>query len=188
MRLPARADGPPRELVLELPATHGAVRQARAVVRSFARTDGVASDEVDRIALVLTELLGNAVDHGGGGAAMTTGDLDGDVRMRFRLELEAQGWILEVSDDGLGGVTPHPKAAPAAEFDPASLLEMSEEEVAAALEAKLHQAEEHLVPDVEDERGRGFFLVREMVDELEVVEREDAPGRTVRVARLYGVD
>ena len=191
MKLPSRSSGPPRELVLELPATHGAVRQARSVARSFARLDGVASDEVDRIALVLTELLGNAVDHGGGNSAMEAEDLDGDVRMRLRLELRRERWTLEVTDAGGdeessgGGASQGESAAPAPELDPEALAEMSDDDVTRAIEAKLAEAEGDQVPDLEDERGRGFFLIREMVDELEVLDRADGPGRTVRVVRRY---
>lgn len=200
MRLPERPDGAPRELALELPATHGAVRQARTVVRSFARLDGVGSDEVDRMALVVTELLGNAVDHGGGGAAMDPSELTGDVRMQLKLELFRDRWTLEVTDEGDGsadgstdgstnggsGRARTTAAGPAPTLDPEALASMSDEDITAAIEAKLTEAEGDQVPDLQDERGRGFFLIREMVDELEVVDREGETGRVVRVVRRYG--
>jgi anti-sigma regulatory factor (Ser/Thr protein kinase) len=128
-----------REVALDLPCVHRAVRIGRRVVQAFARTDGLADEEIERLMLVASELLANAVDHGGGAAAMSEEDLESDVRMQLRLVFLDNGWRLEVEDSGGGD------AAEAAEL------------VARAAQ-----------PDLEDERGRGLFLVRDFVDKLGV--------------------
>jgi len=127
------------EVRLDLPCVHKAVRTGRRVVQTFARTEGLADEEIERLMLVASELLANAVDHGGGEAAMTEEDLTSDVRMLLRLEVMEGGWRLEVEDAGGGD------AAEAADLVARSAA-----------------------PDLEDERGRGLFLVREMVSELGV--------------------
>jgi len=147
------ADG--RTLDLELPATHAAARDARAELDRFARRAGVPEEEMDRLAFVACELLSNAVDHGGGGAAMEASDLRGDVRMRLLVRLHASGWEMEVHDEGGG--------------DPVELEDL------------LGGGE----PDLEDERGRGFFLLANMVDRLQVERRGDARGLVFRAVRGY---
>ena len=59
----------PRELRLDLPAAHSAVRMARNLVRKFA-TQFMPEGEVETLELITSELLSNAVDHGGGNSAM----------------------------------------------------------------------------------------------------------------------
>lgn len=157
MRRPARVRGITRQLELVVPATHAAARVVRKTVSDFARLDGLASEEVDQLALVVSELLGNAVDHGGGEAAMVTEDLERDVSMRLALELDADRWTVTVSDQGGG--------------DPD------------ALAAYLEPGTE--IP-LEDERGRGFFLLREMVDQLSVDASQDGLGLRVRAERRHG--
>lgn len=128
-----------REVSLDLPCVHRAVRIGRAVVASFAQTDGLAEGEIETLTLAVSELLANAVDHGGGGASMCEDDLTSDVRMRLQLVFEGDFWRLEVEDSGGGDAS-----------DAADLC--------ARLEA----------PDPSEERGRGLFLVRELVCELGV--------------------
>ncbi len=128
-----------RELSLDLPCVHRAVRIGRKVVQSFARTDGLRDEEIERLMLVTSELLANAVDHGGGNAAMSEEDLPSDVRMRMRLVFQDIGWTLEIEDSGGGS-----------EAEATSLLANAD------------------LPDLDDERGRGLFLVRGMVDEFHV--------------------
>jgi len=128
-----------REVNLDLPCVHRAVRIGRRVVQTFARTDGLADEPIERLMLVVSELLANAVDHGGGGGAMSEQDLEGDVRMQLRLVFEDAGWRLEVEDAGGG--------------DEAEAAELCARSTA---------------PDIEDERGRGLFLVRDYVTELGV--------------------
>lgn len=143
------------ELALDLPAAHRGVRVARHVVRHFARLEGVKDQEIEHLVLIVSELLANAIDHGGG-AALEEGELVGDPRMRIQLVVGAREWRLAVSDEGGG--------------DP--------ERVRRAIQsAKL--------PDLEDERGRGLYLMRQMVDSMEVDPSEDRRGLTFRVQRRH---
>ena len=155
MKLPQPSAGPPRVLELKLAAAHAAARVGRQMARHFARLDGLDEEEVDHLSLVASELLSNAVDHGGG-AAMETAEAG--VRMALILELGFDYWKLAVSDQGGG--------------EPADLEKFLAPD---ALEAAL-----------EDERGRGFFLMRQMVDELTVTRSADGRGLTVSVVRRHG--
>ena len=127
-------------LQLRLPAHHLAVRLARARVRDCAGEAGIAQDEVERLEFVTGELLTNAVDHGGGQGAMDEEQWAHGVHMHLELECTSAGWSLRVEDEGGG--------------DPESLRHM------------LVSTDE--VPDLEDERGRGFFLLMAMLDSLQV--------------------
>lgn len=147
MRGMSREEPAPHQLRLDLPAAHSAGRMARQVVRQFALREGLKEDEVMTLELVASELLSNAVDHGGGESAMEESDLVEDVRMTLALGVDEHGWELRVSDQGGG--------------DPA--------EVARYLEAGS-------LPDLEDERGRGFFLLLGLVDELRVGISLDGKG------------
>jgi anti-sigma regulatory factor (Ser/Thr protein kinase) len=146
-----------RELSLDLPAAHRGVRVARNVVRHFARLEGVADGEIEPLVLIVSELLANAVDHGSGGPAMTEHDLVGDPRMRLALVIDEREWRLAVTDEGGG--------------DP--------ERVQRALRSAQ-------MPDLEDERGRGLFLMRQMVDGMEVDRSHDGRGLTFRIVRRHG--
>lgn len=128
-----------RELRLSLPCVHRAVRIGRRVVQAFARTDGWDDAEIEALMLIASELLANAVDHGGGGGAMTEEDLEHPMRMELWLRVDEDAWRLEIEDSGAG-------------------------ELAAAERL----VETCSIGDDEDERGRGLFLVKEMVDELGV--------------------
>jgi anti-sigma regulatory factor (Ser/Thr protein kinase) len=141
---------------MDLPAAHSAVRMARAVVGPFAETRGIVGDELDTLLLVVSELLANAVDHGGGGAALEEEDLERPVRMSFDLEIGPESWELAVEDEGGG--------------DP---------EVVRAL------IEPDGLPDLEDERGRGFFLLASMVDSLTVDVRADGLGLVIRAVKVH---
>lgn len=157
MRRPPQARGITRQLELVVPATHAAARIVRKTVTDFARLDGLASGEVEQLALVVSELLGNAVDHGGGEAAMELEDLEGDVTMHLSFELDASTWSVSVSDQGGGDA---------------------------------EQMASYLDPDaqipLDDERGRGFFLMRGMVDHMRVDPSSDGLGLRVRVERRHG--
>ncbi|MEO0652912.1 MAG: ATP-binding protein [Planctomycetota bacterium] len=157
MRRPPQLTGRPRELTLVVPATHAAARIVRKTVTDFARLDGLPSSEVDHMALVVSELLGNAVDHGGGGSAMEIEDLAQDVTMQLGLELAAEQWVVWVDDQGGG--------------DPTELAGF----LAPGAEIPL-----------EDERGRGFFLMREMVDDLTIAGSADGLGIRVRAVKRHG--
>jgi anti-sigma regulatory factor (Ser/Thr protein kinase) len=145
------------ELRLDLPAAHSAARMARRLVREFALRGGLEESEVDNLLLVADELLSNAVDHGGGGAAREESELESDVTMQLVLVLRDGGWVLDVADEGQG--------------DPEEL------------EALLHPAG---LPDLEDERGRGFFLISGLCQSLSVRRREDGKGLVITAVRLHG--
>jgi len=137
----------PHELKLDLPAAHSAERMARAVLRKFALREHMPESEITTMEFVASELLSNAVDHGGGGRAMEESDRAGDVRMKLAFVVRRDGWTLSVSDTGGG--------------DP--------DAVVARIAARG-------TPDLEDDRGRGFFLLRQMLDSLEVVRSSDGRG------------
>ncbi|HIG11900.1 MAG TPA: hypothetical protein EYG30_08750 [Planctomycetes bacterium] len=137
----------PEELSLDLPAAHSASRMARQVVRKFALERGLVEDEVGILELVTSELLSNAVDHGGGGSAMEEADIEGGVRMRLYLRVQAGSWVMRISDQGGG--------------DPQEMEPFLDPDG---------------MPDLEDERGRGFFLLVQMVDEILVARSEDGTG------------
>lgn len=145
---------PPHELHLDLPAAHSAGRMARQVVGRFALEKGVPEEEVSTLELVTSELLSNAVDHGGGESAMEEEDLKEDVRMQLRLFVSGKEWELRVADQGGG--------------DP--------KEVA-------HYLDANALPDFDDERGRGFFLLVQMVDEVTVCGSEDGKGLEFRARK-----
>ena len=145
---------PTDELHLDLPAAHSAVRMAREVVRQFARSNAIAGNELETLVLVASELLSNAVDHGGGNAAMEERDLERPVHVLLDLHIAGTGWWLEIADEGGG----------------------EPEEVAALLHPDSP-------PDLEDERGRGFYLLGQMVDSLEVRRRVDGRGLILRAER-----
>ncbi len=135
-------------LQLRLPAHHLAVRLARARVRECAHEAGLAENEVERLEFVTGELLSNAVDHGGGQGAMDADAWGGKIHMHLELQCQSNGWQLRVEDEGGG--------------DPEGLRHM------------LVPADE--VPDLEDERGRGFFLLMAMLDSLQVESAQRGEG------------
>lgn len=144
------------ELSLDLPAAHQSVRVARNVVRHFARLNGMKDHDVDSLTLVASELLANAIDHGGGNAALTEDELSSEVRVRFHLVLNQVQWRVSVSDQGGG--------------DP--------EEVQRIIDG-------NEFPDLEDDRGRGLYLTRQMVDEMQVTTSDDGEGLTFHVAKRH---
>ncbi len=146
----------PHELRLELPAAHSAERMARAVLRQFAQRERVAPEEIDTLEFVAGELLTNAVDHGGGQRAMHESEVKNGVRMTMHLDVRPTGWTLRVSDQGGGD-----------------------------LEVLRSRIQGEDLPDLEDERGRGFFLLAQMVDSLEVERTADGRGVVFIAVRTY---
>lgn len=141
---------------LDLPAAHSEGRMARQVLRKFAEVRGMLEREIETLELVASELLGNAVDHGGGGAAMERSDVVGKVRMRLTLQVQADGWKLAVADEGGA--------------QPADVKDLIDPEG---------------FPDLEDERGRGFFLMKSMVDSLHVEKSADGRGLSFIAERKF---
>ncbi len=136
----------PRQLRLDLPAAHSAGRMSSHLIRQFAVQGGVEGDEIETMLLVASELLSNAVDHGGGQAAMDEKDLEHSVRMSLAIDLFDETWEMRIADQGGG----EPE-------DLSGLLGQT-------------------LPDLEDERGRGFFLLEAMLDGLEVRKSPDGKG------------
>lgn len=141
---------------LDLPAAHSEGRMARQVLRKFAEVRGIAEREIETLELVASELLGNAVDHGGGNAAMDRSDLIKKVRMRLDFEVVDNGWKLSVADEGGG--------------EPEDVKDLIDPDG---------------FPDLEDERGRGFFLMKEMVDKLTVKKSDDGRGLAFIAQRTF---
>ncbi len=144
------------ELRLDLPAAHRGVRVARNVLRHFARLLGEKDQEVETLTLVVSELLANVIDHGGGRAALTEAELSSDVRMQLVIVFDASGWTLTVTDQGGG--------------DPDEIRRLIER----ATEA-----------DLESERGRGLYLLRELVDEVVVTRGVGGRGVTIRATKRH---
>jgi anti-sigma regulatory factor (Ser/Thr protein kinase) len=149
-------DDQPRELRLDLPAAHSAERMARGVLRRFAQRESVPEEEIETLEFVAGELLTNAVDHGGGERALREEDLRSRVRMSLVFVVREDGWTLRVGDQGGA--------------DPADLRQ------------RLLATDE---PDIEDDRGRGFYLLAQMVDVLDVVRSADGLGVEFVAVRNY---
>lgn len=147
----------PHELRLDLPAAHSAERMARGVLRQFAQRERVPAAEIDTLEFVAGELLTNAVDHGGGERALREEDLRSRVRMSLVLVVQDGAWTLRVGDQGGG--------------DPE------------LLRARITDSDDE--PDLDDDRGRGFFLLAQMVDRLEVERSADGLGLEVVAIRRY---
>jgi anti-sigma regulatory factor (Ser/Thr protein kinase) len=130
------------------------VRVARNVLRRFARLVGETEEEVEVLVLVVSELLANAIDHGGGGAAMTEEELATPVRMRLSVSIDGEGWTLAVTDEGAG--------------DP--------QEVRGLFERATNE-------DLDNDRGRGLYLLRELVDEVSVETGSGGRGLTVQAKK-----
>ncbi len=146
------------ELSLELPAAHRGVRIARNVLRSLARLWGLGDREIDDLLLVVSELLANGIDHGGGAAAMSEADLADDARVFLRFVIRAGEWSLSVTDRGGG--------------DPDDVR---------------RHIRTNGPPDLDDERGRGLFLLATMVDRMEVERSPDGLGLTMTATKHHGV-
>lgn len=143
-------------LELDLPAAHSAVRMARSVLRRYALLEGATEREIETMEFIASELLANAVDHGGGNKAMEEEEARG-VRMSLFAAVRPDGWEIHVGDQGGG--------------DPA------------LLEPLLTPGE---LPDLEDERGRGFFLMTQMLQEMRVTRTRDGKGLLIIACRRYG--
>ncbi len=146
-----------REMHLDLPAAHSAGRMARRMVAEYAASEGVPESELATLEFVAGELIDNAIDHGGGGGARESSELEGDVRMNLWVRLGTGHWSVLVEDQG-GGVL---------------------EEVRPLIEP------EDGIPDLEDERGRGFFLLAQMVDSLKVELSKDGRGLGFCVSKQF---
>lgn len=155
---PRNQAGEPHALELDLPAAHSAVRMARAVLRRFARMEGAPAREIETMEFIASELLANAIDHGGGNHAMEEKDA-GEVRMTFAAYVRAEGWEIHVGDQGGG--------------DPEELAPFLKKDE---------------MPDLENDRGRGFFLMAQMLTHLRVSRTRDGRGLLFTAVRVYGTN
>ena len=138
------------------PASHDQGVLCRRLLEGHAREEGIPEDEGSVISLVTSELLTNAIDHGGGGGARTFQDLSSKVKVRVEFKVTASGWELKVSDRGGG--------------DPEVLRPFLDPDA---------------IPDLEDERGRGFFLLAQSVQSLSVDLNEEGDGLIFCAGRRY---
>lgn len=146
----------PHALELDLPAAHNAVRMARVVLRRFARLQGAPQREIETMEFVASELLANAVDHGGGNRAMEEREA-GSARMSLAVYVQSGGWEIRVGDQGGG--------------DPGEM-------------APFLRRDE--VPDLENDRGRGFYLMAQMLQDMQVTRTSDGRGLLFVAVRRYG--
>jgi anti-sigma regulatory factor (Ser/Thr protein kinase) len=146
----------PDALELDLPAAHSAVRMARIVLRRFARLQGAPAREIETMEFVASELLANAIDHGGGNHAMEESDA-GSVRMSLAVDVQPSGWEIRVGDQGGG--------------DPEEL-------------APFLRRDE--LPDLDNDRGRGFYLMAQMLQDMRVTRTSDGRGLLLIATRRYG--
>ncbi|MFT7678864.1 MAG: anti-sigma regulatory factor (Ser/Thr protein kinase) [Planctomycetota bacterium] len=149
-----------REMHLDLPAAHSAGRMARRMVAEFAASEGIPESELATLEFVAGELIDNAVDHGGGGGAREVADLARDVRMQLWIRLEGKAWSVLVEDCGGGNLE----------------------------QLRSMVSPPDGIPDLDDDRGRGFFLLGQMVDRLEVDSSRDGLGLGFCAVRSYDGD
>lgn len=145
-------------LELDLPATHAAGRMARRVAHEYAATRGLQGEVLDQLVFMLGELIDNAVDHGGGGAARDVSELEGDVRVLLNVRvLGLAAWEVSVEDES--------------DLSP---LELS----------KLMGGDADM-PGLDDDRGRGLLLLRGFADSIDV--SAGTHGKGLRVTVRVGV-
>lgn len=87
-------EGLPGALCLRLPTHLAVVRPFRKMLEGLLAAQGWGEEEVEDAALVATEVVQNAIEHGSRN--------DGRETVDVRLVLEAQAVGLEVSDPGTG--------------------------------------------------------------------------------------
>jgi sigma-B regulation protein RsbU (phosphoserine phosphatase) len=94
---------------LTLPGEAAAVGRARDWIRALGAEFALAPEDVHRLELCATELIGNILRHAG-----TT---PGDARIELRARVNERTAALEVIDAGraFNPITPHPTTAPAAD-------------------------------------------------------------------------
>jgi len=146
----------PNELSLELPAAHVVERHARKLLHDFATSHGMPEDELQTMEFVASELLSNAVDHGGGARAMELFEAPKHVRIGLQFVIRDGNWTLQLEDQGGG--------------DPARVQALIDDES---------------LPGDESERGRGFFLIKSLLERLEVTRSRDGRGLSFLASRRF---
>jgi anti-sigma regulatory factor (Ser/Thr protein kinase) len=136
-----------------LPAEAASARWARRLTEGFLCGSPVRAEWADGAGLVVSELVTNAVRHGGG-------------RCRLRLTSQHDDMTVEVHDSGTGipARAPRPEPAPDPESGP---------------QAELEPESEPVNVDELEESGRGLLLVRCLSRRLHTVPNPRG-GKTVR--------
>ncbi|MBN1541369.1 ATP-binding protein [candidate division KSB1 bacterium] len=117
-----------QDIEMVIPSTPEQIHRVEAKAEKLARRFGFSQDDLDSLAIAITEIVANAIYHG------NKKDPDKTVSIRFVCTTEAL--IVSVRDQG-GGFKPNDLADPLA---PENLLKGS---------------------------GRGIFIVRTLVDDLQ---------------------
>jgi serine/threonine-protein kinase RsbW len=133
----------PRTYLLAVPSIPDRITEVDDFLESTLREAGVVEETIADVAIAVTEIVNNAIDHGNAG--------DPEKMVNLSVVLTAGELKIEVADEGGG-------------FDPGA--------VANPL------AQENLLREV----GRGIFIVRHLMDTVEI---EARPGRgtTVRITK-----
>lgn len=145
----------PDELRLTLPAAHSVEARARESVRGHALRCGMPEEELVFLEFVLSELFSNAVDHGGERVREEADNLSG-AQLHLCFRVVAGEWTLSTSDSGGG--------------DPDLVRQ------------HIESGDE---PDVEGFRGRGLFLLAQMLDRFEVERSLDGLGLRFTAAKRW---
>ncbi|MBI3817303.1 MAG: ATP-binding protein [Planctomycetes bacterium] len=123
--------GPIMKLQLDVIGTYEAVVAARGKMLAWLELGGATEQAVSEMALVITEICNNAVEHG-----------SATLEEPMRLTAGLQNGILNLE-----------------------VIELSGDSVDPISQALLESFGE---PSLDDERGRGLFLIRIYVDELQI--------------------
>jgi anti-sigma regulatory factor (Ser/Thr protein kinase) len=135
------------EFSVELPAAHAVERHARELLHDFAQSHGMAEEDLQEMEFIASELFSNAVDHGGGQRAMQLSQAPEQVRIMLHMTVRGGEWTLRLEDQGGG--------------DPLRVQALIDDES---------------LPGDESERGRGLFLIKSMLERLEVLRSRDGRG------------
>ena len=87
-------DGLPDALLLRLPSDLAFVRPSRKMIEALLAGQGWSEEDLEDVALVATEIVQNAIEHGSRN--------DGGELVDARITVEARAVLLEVSDPGTG--------------------------------------------------------------------------------------
>lgn len=144
------------EFSVELPAAHAVERHARQLLHDFAQRHGMAEEDLQTMEFIASELFSNAVDHGGGQRAMELSQAPEQVRITLHMTVRDGEWTLRLEDQGGG--------------DPSRVQALIDDES---------------LPGDESERGRGFFLIKSMLERLEVRRSRDGRGLAFVAAKNF---
>jgi anti-sigma regulatory factor (Ser/Thr protein kinase) len=121
----------------------------------------MTDEALETLEFVAGELIDNAIDHGGGEGAREVSEVQKGAQVDTHLHVAPDRWVLTVADSG-------------GELD----LELR----------NLMGESEGGEFDPLGERGRGLYLLRTMVDDLNVCAREGGRGVIFRVEKAHGTE